>query len=41
MALEEQDALIEEERGPGPGPGPAAGSTRDADAEQGGEEVGR
>jgi preprotein translocase subunit SecA len=37
MALEEQDALIEEERGPGP----AAGSTRDADAEQGGEEVGR
>ena len=37
MALEEQDAIIEEERGPGP----AAGSTRDADAEQGGEEVGR
>jgi hypothetical protein len=33
MALEEQDALIEEERGAGP--------ARDADTEQGGEEMGR
>ncbi len=41
MALEEQDALIEEERGSGPAAGPAAGPARDADTEQGGEEVGR